>query len=175
MNRSLYVCAITLLSLPLGMRAQTSQIAEVRADYQAIRDNLLKAAEKMPETGYSFKPVPEIRDFGQLIAHVADAQTGICAAAKGDAKRGDAASKTSKADLVAALKASSASCDAIYGSITDSEANATIKSPRGDMSKLGVLIFNLAHDNEMYGTIAVYLRLKGIVPPSTSDTPPPAR
>ena len=175
MTRSIYVGLAALFAFSAGLNAQNAQIAEVRADYQAIRDNILKAAEKMPDADYGFKPTPEIRNFGQLIAHVADAQTGICGIAKGETKRGDAASKTIKADLVAAFKASSAACDAVYNSITETEANTIVRSPRGDQSKLGLLIFNVLHDNEMYGTIAVYLRLKGIVPPSTSDAPPPGR
>ena len=175
MNRSNCICLTLLFAVAGSLNAQSVQMAEVKADYQAVRDNLVKAAEKMSDSDYGFKPTPEIRNFGQLIAHVADAQTGICGIVKGQMTRGDAASKTTKAELVAALKASSAACDAVYGGIAESELNVVVKSPRGDQSKLGILIFNVAHDNEMYGTIAVYLRLKGIVPPSTADAPPPSR
>lgn len=150
-----------------AMPAQNTLSAEAVSSYQAVKANIMKAAEKMPDDSFGFKPTPDIRNFGELIAHVADAQMGICGVVKGEMKRGDAASKTTKADLIAALKASDDYCDAVYGTITDADGTAIVKSPLGSRSKLGMLNFNVIHDNEMYGTIAVYLRLKGLVPPST--------
>jgi hypothetical protein len=141
--------------------------AEAKSSYEGIANNILKAAEKMPEDSYSFKATADVRTFGELIGHVANAQLAICGTAKGETKHGDAASKTSKADLVEALKTSNAYCDGVYGSMTDADGNATVKLFGRDRSKLGALNLNVAHDNEMYGTIAVYLRLKGIVPPSS--------
>ena len=96
---------------------------------------------------------------------------GLCGGAKGEMKRGDAAKKTSKAELVAALKASSEFCDDAYSGMTDAEGAIIVdsKTPLGSKTKIGLLNFNVAHDNEMYGTIAVYLRLKGLVPPSTEE------
>jgi uncharacterized damage-inducible protein DinB len=149
------------------LQAQNPLSGDTNATYQRIKSNILKAAEKMPDSDYSFKPTAEVRTFGQLIAHVADAQMGICGMAKGEPKRGDAASKTTKADLIAALKASNESCDSVYSAMTDTEGVAIVKTPFGEKPKLGVLNLNVAHDNEMYGTIAVYLRLKGLVPPSS--------
>jgi hypothetical protein len=163
-----------ILNISLGaamtaaaLHAQNPLAGDTMAGYQPIKANLLKAAEKMPESEYGFKPEGEGRTFGQLIAHAADAQMGICGMAKGEPERGDAASKTAKADLIAALKASNDFCDAVYAAMTDKEGTALVKTPFGQKPKLGVLNFNVAHDNETYGTIAVYLRLKGIVPPSS--------
>jgi uncharacterized damage-inducible protein DinB len=164
---------IATLATAAGLHAQSSPRAEVKAGFQGASGNILKAAEKMPEADYNFKPTPDIRTFGQLIAHVADAQLGLCSILKGEPKRGDAASKTAKAELIAALKASSEYCEVAYSGVVDADEGTLVKSPRGDRSKLGLMVFNVAHDNEMYGTIAVYLRLKGIVPPSTADAPPP--
>jgi hypothetical protein len=86
-----------------------------------------------------------------------------CSTSRGAHKRGDAASKTAKADLVAALAASFAQCDATWDSITD--ANATEMA--GQRSKLGTLILDVVHSNEEYGYMALHFRLKGIVPPSS--------
>ena len=121
----------------------------------------------MPEENYGFKPTPEVRSFGQLIGHIADSQTRTCAAVKGETKTASAGSKTSKADLVAALKESFADCDSAYDSLTDATASTMIKTPRGQRSKLGALVGNTIHDNEEYGYLAVYMRLKGVVPPSS--------
>jgi hypothetical protein len=91
--------------------------------------------------------------------------------AKGEQKTGNAGTKTSKADLVAALKASFDYCDPIYNSMTDASGAAMVKMFGRDVTKLGVLNFNIAHDNEMYGTAVAYLRIKGIVPPSSEGRP----
>src|ERR1700748_2419602 len=90
---SFVVCAAA------AARAQNPMTAEVTAVHKGVSANILKAAEKMPEADYAFKPAPESRNFGQLIAHVADTQMAMCSITKGEMKRGDAASKTSKADL----------------------------------------------------------------------------
>jgi hypothetical protein len=122
-------------------------------------------AEQMPEENYSFKPTPEMRTFGQLMAHVADTQAGMCSTASGEKKSVDAASKTTKADLVAALQQSSAMCDAAFDSLTAE----TAAHPGGmGRSKLALLEFNTGHSNEEYGYGSVYMRLKGVVPPSSA-------
>jgi len=149
-------------------RAQTNPlIGEAKQAYNAIKNNLARMADKMPEEHYGFKPVAEIRTFGQLVAHVADSQTRACTAVKGEPKQPTAASKTSKADLVAALKESIADCDAAFESLTDATAAEMITMGPRQRSKLGTLIGTTGHDNEEYGYMAVYLRLKGIVPPSS--------
>lgn len=150
-----------------GLVAQNaSYTAEAKQFYTGIKDNLLVAAEKMPEDAYGFKPAPDIRTFGQLIAHVADSNLIFCSVTKGEQKKGDAASKTSKADLTAALKESFDYCDSAF-SLPDDATSQAVTLFRRQMSKLSALHALVDHDNEMYGTMSVYLRLKGIVPPST--------
>jgi uncharacterized damage-inducible protein DinB len=173
MGVAFMLAAFCLIAVALTASAAEAQIpaphiAEARQRYTTVRDNLQKAAEAMPEENYAFKPTPDIRSFGELIAHVADAQMAICGGAVGKPKRGTAASKTSKADLVAALKESSAGCDAIFDGTT--EANAATPASMGPMktSRLGLLEYNIGHDMEEYGYLAVYLRLKGIVPPTSA-------
>lgn len=169
MRRVVSSLSFILFAATTALQAQNPMTAEVTAVYKGVSANILKAAQKMPEADYAFKPTPEVRTFGQLIAHVADAQMAMCSIMKGEMKRGDAASKTSKADLLAALKASGELCDDAYSRMTDADGAAIVKTPLGDKSKLGLLNFNVAHDNEMYGTMSVYLRIKGIVPPSTEE------
>ena len=141
--------------------------AELKQMYNGVKNNLIKMAEKMPEEHYSFKATAEIRTFGQLVAHVADSQARSCSAVNGEPKALNAASKTSKADLVAALKESFAICDIAYDSLTDATANTIVRMGQRQRSKLGALAGNLSHSNEEYGYMAVYMRLKGIVPPSS--------
>jgi len=165
MNRStLFVLAVSLAAAGALQAQNTSPlIVEAKRNYTNVKNNLTKAAEKMPEENYSFQPVPEIRTFGALLAHIADAQTGLCSSVHGERKRGDAGTKTTKADLVAALAASFAECDAAFDSLTD----ANFQEAVGQRTKLGTLIYATTHDNEEYGYMAVYFRLKGIVPPSS--------
>jgi uncharacterized damage-inducible protein DinB len=86
---------------------------EARQFYTSIRDNLLAAAEKMPEDAYAFKATADVRTFGQLIAHVADSNLVFCSVVKGEEKKGDAGSKATKSDLSTALKESFTYCDTL--------------------------------------------------------------
>ena len=144
--------------------------ADVKSSYNGIKGTLTKAAEKMPEENYSFKTVPAVRTYGEMIGHIADIQTLLCGLVKGEQKKGTAAGKTSKADLQAELKASFAYCDTVFDSMTDKDGATKVKMFGRDMTKLGVLNFVVVHDNEMYGNLVAFLRIKGIVPPS-SDRP----
>jgi hypothetical protein len=140
---------------------------DLKQMYTGVKNNLVRMADKMPEEHYSFQPTPEIRTFGQLVAHVADSQARNCSAVTGEAKAVDAASKKSKAELTTALKESFAICDTAFDSLTDATASQMIKTGRGERSKLGALAGTVSHSNEEYGYMAVYLRLKSIVPPSS--------
>ncbi len=164
-----------LFAAALAAQAQTTSPAttgnplstEARQAYTSIKNNLIKAAEKMPEEDYNFKPTGDIRTFGQLIGHIAAAQNGICNTARGQQPGANPTGKTSKADLVAALKESFAACDAAFDALTDANATEMMKFRRGERPRLGLLVYNTTHDNEEYGYLAVYMRLKGVVPPSS--------
>jgi len=138
--------------------------------YQNVQRNVLEAAEKMPEDSYAFRPTPEIRTFGQLIAHTALAQFGNCAALKGvepPHKDDKEDAPRSKAQLIALFKESTEYCDPAITPLKDDDLPALVKVNTNQAAK-GVLLGGLAtHGNEMYGTMSVYLRLKGIVPPTT--------
>jgi hypothetical protein len=167
--KAVIVCACSAPVFAQGGGGMQPGIAnEVRQSYNQVKTNLINAANAMAEANYGFSPVPEEMSFGKWVAHVADTQTGTCSALNGQAKRGDAASKTGKDDLVAALKASFDECDAAYAALTDANAAELVSAGRGQSSRAGRLAGNVAHDNECYGSMAVYLRIKGVVPPSTA-------
>ena len=152
-----------------GMMQMPSGIAaELKQAYSQVKTNLMGAANAMPEAGYDFAPVPAEMTFAKWVAHVADAQTGTCSGLNGQPMRGDAATKTSKADLVAALQASFGLCDQAFNALTDANALEMVSAGRGQRSRAGTLAGVNTHDNECYGSMAVYLRLKGVVPPSTA-------
>ena len=164
---SLLIFAFSLTGSAL-MAQLNPVIADQKTAYTNNKNNLIKAAEKMPEEAYSFKPTPEMQSFGERIAHIAN-QIGTCSSLTGERKPSPATGKTSKADLVAALKASFDACDAAWESMTDATAHEMVAGRGGQQrAKITILVGNTTHNTEMYGYISVYMRLKGVVPP-TSD------
>jgi uncharacterized damage-inducible protein DinB len=180
------IFSLCLAAVPLTATAQTSdggfgEIASMsmasvtKSMHTIIRRNLVEAAEKMPAADYAFKPTPDVRSFGQLIGHIATANFYFCAQAKGEAppSRENYERKTDKDSILTGLKDSLAYCDSAYNETTDANFNQAMKvaapggtgvqAPRGS-----VLIFNTTHNNEHYGNVIVYMRLKGLVPPSTA-------
>jgi len=152
----------------------TSLSGGVKQLYQSIRYNVLTAAETMPEEHYAFKPADDVRTFGQIIGHVINTHYNFCTAGGSTATRtftGNAETTlTTKADLVAALRTSYEFCDAAYAAADDQALVAASKFGQADITKGYALVFNVAHDNEHYGNIVTYMRLKGLVPPSTART-----
>jgi DinB superfamily len=150
-------------------QATDPYVGDLQQFYAVRKGDLLKAADRMPAADYDFRPVPEVRTFAQLLAHIIDAQAGFCSAVKGNPRPPSVASKTSKDELVAALKASFALCDNAFGSIGGGGAQDALKSGNTQRSKFYTLLYATLHDNEEYGYLAMYLRLKGLVPPSTDS------
>lgn len=132
-----------------------------------------RAAEKMPEEEYAFKPDPAVRSFGQILGHIADTNYLFCSAALGEKNPslGVEKIKTSKTDLTAALHDAFAYCRRAYDALTDAAASETIKAFGQERNKLGVLWFNASHNLEHYGNLVVYIRMKAMVPPSSEPKP----
>ena len=144
--------------------------ADAREAWGFVKTMLLHAAEKMPEENYPFKPVPEVRSFGELIAHIVGAQNGLCAAVKGVARPNVQLDKATKADLIAALKDSDALCDATFAGLTDAQATEPVKLYGQSRTRLTGFYMLSFHGYEHYGNIVTYMRLKGLVPPSSEPS-----
>lgn len=156
-------------------RAQSNPLsAEVRRDYQSVRDFFIRAAEEMPDSAYGFKPSPDVRSFAQQVAHVADDQYNLCAPAKGETRQAAytaiESTLSTKADLVPALKAAFAYCDGAYDALTDA-SGAEMAPTMKQRTRFGMLNWNLWHTWEHYGNVVVYLRMNGLVPPSSQRMP----
>src|SRR5271170_3661353 len=135
------VCSVYAQGMPSAAASGMAPSAAngIKQSYKGIKTNLMKAADKMPEDGYSFQPTKEERNFGGWVAHVADAQTGICSGIAGTPTTINAASKTTKADLVAALKQSFDTCDAVYDGLTSANAADAVPFFRGKQARLDAL------------------------------------
>jgi len=149
-------------------------VGSIRDLWKTSIGYVLAAAEQMPESSYAFKPTPDVRSFGQVVAHVANGQRLLCAMALGQEPA--ETKPTSKAEIVAALEESSRLCTRAY-SIADAQALEPLSAvaraawvsngfgtPR---TRLYALMMNAWHDNEHYGNLVTYMRLRGMVPPSS--------
>lgn len=152
----------------------TPSMASVAKTMHAnVRRNLAEAAASIPDDEYAFKPTPQVRSFAQLIGHVINANFFFCSQVRGEKSPGgqDYEKVSDKATLVKALGEALAYCDAVYDDTTDANFQTLVKvaAPSKDQTPRGmVLMFNTTHNEEHYGNIVVYMRLKGHVPPSTA-------
>jgi uncharacterized damage-inducible protein DinB len=172
------------LAIPAAVYAQTSPAAPAnpitaseKGFYTLVSSEVIAAAQKMPEANYSFRPTPEVRSFGQLVGHVADAQYSFCSTATGEpnSTKDIEKTKTSKADLVSSLKDAVDFCNKAFAGMTDAEGSQLVKLMGYNVAKLTVLSVNTAHMDEHYGNMVTYLRLKGIVPPSSEGNSSPGK
>jgi len=149
--------------------------AYTRHVYDGVQKVVLRSAEKMPEENYSFKPVDTVRSYGQVLGHIADAQYLFCSIALGEKnpEPKNEQTKTSKADLIAALNNAFAYCNKAYDAMTDATASQTLSLFGKDAPRLGVLSVNTMHSVEHYGNLVTYMRMKNIVPPTSEHSPGP--
>ena len=162
---------LTMLAGSAALYAQSNPLTSaLKQNYNGVKNNILKAAEKMPDADYSFKAGEGSRSYGEIVTHIAQVQGALCAGAKGENKQFDV-SKTDKASAVAVLKETIDYCDSVYEPVTDASAMEMGKMFGRDQPKFNILNFNVIHDNEMYGQMVAYMRIKGIVPPSSEGRP----
>ena len=167
--RTIFCLLLVSFAAPGQSMTDNPQLASSKAFLEQIKDNVLKSADKMPEEKFSFKPAEGVRTYGQLLAHIADAQYLLCGIAK-DGKqqmKGIEKSAHTKAEIVQALHDGFAYCEGVYSALTDAESAATVSWFGQKRTKLTVLDFNIAHAFEHYGNLVTYMRINGIVPPSS--------
>lgn len=178
------VLLFCLVCAPLSAAAQTtdagfnealspSMASVVKNMHATIRQNLAEAAQSMPAEEYSFKATPQVRSFAELIGHVVNANFFFCSQAKAEPppSKENFEKVADKAALVKGIHDALKYCDDVYNATTDANFSSliTMAGPAKKQASRGsVLVFNNAHNNEHYGNIVVYMRLKGHVPPSTA-------
>jgi uncharacterized damage-inducible protein DinB len=179
MKRMGLVCAVAglmvsgLAALAQGPAASTAPAGpagEAQGNYARLKVNILKAAEEMPMEDYTFKPTADVRTFARVVNHVSEAQLHSCGVANHTAM--DALAKVpeetaDKAAIVDALKASFAECDKAFAALTDANLGEMLEAGKTKRSRVGLMWGTVSHDNEQYATLALYMRLKGLVPPSS--------
>jgi uncharacterized damage-inducible protein DinB len=179
---------VLVLALATVALAQESQPAQdnpmstwLRDAYMRNRSTIVRTAEKMPEESYGMRPgtQQEVRTFGQQVGHVANFNFLWCSQAKGEKNPNMANLEKveGKAELVKALNDAFAYCDAVYAGLTDAAGaqmiDITQESGRQTRNlRMGLLTLNYAHNNEIYGSMVVYLRIKNLVPPASEPRTP---
>lgn len=166
--------------VPSTAAAQNAAPADARLGVEAIRGTwnmatsyVTRAAEEMSEADYAFAPTPAVRTFGQLVGHIAGAQNMFCALALGETAPAEdevEKSATTKAALVAALKKSTEYCERAYAQ-TDATLAGRTQFFGQNVNRMYVLSLNAVHNGEHYGNIVTYMRIKGMVPPSSQPRP----
>jgi uncharacterized damage-inducible protein DinB len=171
---------------PQGQQAPPTVAAFVRQLYMGAQRNIVNSANKMPEENFGLRPGPqmEVRTFGQHLAHVATYQFLWCSQAKGE-KNPNAGHNlekelTTKAEFIKALTDSFAYCDSAYNALTDASGAEIVQitQENGQVQqrpRMGLLMLNVAHDNELYGNMVTTMRMKSIVPSSSEPRPAAGR
>jgi uncharacterized damage-inducible protein DinB len=172
MTRTFLAVAIVTLFVPTYAFAQSKPFTDAaKAQLASIKANVIRTAEKVPEDLYEFKPTPEVRSLGQLLAHIADGNFGICAAGSSMKPPMSGIEKSTggkgKAAIQKALAASFEFCESAWASIDDARSVESVKTFLGVQPRWTTLQFNTSHVWEHYGNLVTYMRLKGIVPPSS--------
>jgi len=170
-----YIASLAFLALPVGVFAQPAPamssnplISSSQSLLASSKRNVLRSAEKIGPELWNWQPTPEVRTFGQLFAHIADGQYEFCGAAVEGKPVDKGIEKTakSKEEVVTALKAAFEYCEAAYTKLTPQSVSETVNFGR-PLARIVVMDFNVAHTQEHYGNLVTYMRLKGIVPPSS--------
>ncbi|HYE84885.1 MAG TPA: DinB family protein [Vicinamibacterales bacterium] len=169
--------AIILMALPGHAFAQgaANPITQaLRSTWNSAKTNVRRSADVMPEDKYNFKPVDGVRTYGALLAHIAGASYEFCAAAKGEktphAEDEFEKSAKTKADVIKALDGAIAYCDEVYKTLDDTKAAQLVAGAfgGGQGARAANLIGNTGHFQEHYGNLVTYLRINGLVPPSSA-------
>jgi uncharacterized damage-inducible protein DinB len=172
MTRTFLAAAVVALFVPTSALAQSNPFTDAaKAQFAQIKNNVIRTAEKVPEDLYAFKPTPEVRSLGQLLAHIADGNFGICGAGSGMKPTMSGIEKSTggngKAAIQKALAESFEFCESAWASMDNTRSPEVVKTFLGTQPRFSVLTFNTSHVWEHYGNLVTYMRLKGIVPPSS--------
>ena|SRR6187401_146376 len=172
MKKTLFV--LTILAFTATSAAAQNPVSDsLRSSWGGAKRNIKESAEQMTEANYNFKPSPDVRSFGEILAHVAGASYMFCAAAKGEkspfAEEAFEKTATTKAAIVKVTNDAIAYCDGAYAAATDATLGQMVGNPfgSGQVARANPLIGQIGHNNEHYGNLVTYFRIKGVVPPSS--------
>ena len=170
LKRTLVAAAAALAISPLQASAQNPIRDSLRGLYEITKANVMATARDLSPEVYAYRPTPDVRTAGQILAHIADAQYMFCSTAAGESSpqtEGIEQNRTTKPRIIEALEESSAYCDRVFANTTDAQGGRSVNLMGAPTTAFGALAFNSAHNYEHYGNLVTYMRMNGIVPPSS--------
>lgn len=164
---ALAASALLVLVTAPAASAQDAVASALLDRFETVSGHVLAAAEQVPEGDYGYQPTDEVRTFGEMVDHVADAHFGYCSAIGGDAPAAVGSEASTKSEIVERFRASRDFCLDVYRGAGSEDLGETVSIFGGEGTRVGVLVQNVAHDNLHYGNIVTYMRSLGMVPPSS--------
>jgi uncharacterized damage-inducible protein DinB len=151
-------------NLPNPIMAPNPLTATISIFRSNMQDKIMKSAEAMPESKYSYRPTKDVRSFAEILDHVADISYSLCSSVKGEANPSTANAAGSKTKMKARLKGAFDYCDGMYSGFTDAHLNDPADFFGLKTNKM-FLLTQLANHNALhYGNLVTYLRLNGLEP-----------
>ena len=169
------VCTLVALMLMCGLAVAQDADKNVTMSLKGLHsvtvNNIMQTAQMLDEDLYAYQPTDEVRTMGQLLAHIANAQFFFCSTAAGEENPNEVnyeETATTKEAIIEGLETAFAYCEGVYDAMTD-EAGAEMRDFFGgqQMAASAILAFNSAHNYEHYGNLVTYMRMNGMVPPSS--------
>jgi len=151
-------------NLPNPIKAPNPLTTTISIFRSNMQDKIMKSADEMPESRYSYRPTKDVRSFAEILNHVADISYTLCSNVKGEANPATATAKGSKTEIMAYLKGSFDYCDGVYSGFTDAHLNDPADFWGHNTNKMFILTQVANHDALHYGNLVTYLRLNGLVP-----------
>ncbi len=167
---TLIATVAVVLAAPLSLSAQNPLMQSLKGTFDITKTNIMATAEILDDAMYAYRPTDEVRTAGQILAHIADGQFSFCGSAAGEPGAGPEnfeQTRTRKAEIIAALELGFAYCERVFARTTDAGAAAPADFFGAPNTVAGILAFNSAHNYEHYGNLVTYMRINGIVPPSS--------
>ncbi len=169
-KRTLVAAAAVVLASPLSLSAQNPLVESLKSLFDVTKTNIMATAEILDDELYAYRPTDEVRTAGEILAHIADGQFSFCGSAAGEpnaAPENFEETRTHKAGIIEALELGFAYCERVFARTTDAGAVAAADFFGTPNTVAGILAFNSAHNYEHYGNLVTYMRINGIVPPSS--------
>ena len=169
-KRTLIATVAVALASPLSLSAQNPLVQSLKGIFDITKTNIMATAEILDDEMYAYRPTDEVRSAGEILAHLADGQFSFCGSAAGDPDAGPEnfeETRTHKAEIIDALEQGFAYCERIFARTTDAGAAAPADFFGAPNTVGGILAFNSTHNYEHYGNLVTYMRINGIVPPSS--------
>jgi uncharacterized damage-inducible protein DinB len=172
------ILCLTCAASPLAQQKPPQTFpGYLQGQYATLKRNIMGSAEKMPAEHFSFRPTPDVRTYAELFGHTMQAQYGYCSTVKGVANPtiGKELEKivTDKAGVIQMVKDAFDYCDDVFAKLTSENAleilTAGTPPNQRQLARANQLTMLVVHGNEHYGNLVTYLRMKGIVPPSSAQ------